>query len=106
MFDTNFPAKLPFGQPGLYFLLPSVFFGCPKKSPARFARRLSQGNTKRKFGRLEPGYSKFTNILCGLKKHGGHYFVHSVSCSFRCILFKLICIIFQSTANGYENIPR
>ena len=27
VFDTNFPAKLPFGQPGLYFLLPSVFFG-------------------------------------------------------------------------------
>ena len=30
VFDTNFPAKLPLGQSGLYFLLPSVFFGCPK----------------------------------------------------------------------------
>ena len=202
VFDTNFPAKLPFGQPGLYFLLPSVFFLVAQKiagslrSPfivhlqtlqdilflsaskpshgksvshvvwyfltrlpssllSGFSVDISSGffssafltsstsstslpfplssslssffrfflenpnwnrlisttwslwksreNTKRKFGRVEPGYGESTNILCGLKKHGGHDFVHSVSCSFRCILFKLICIFFQSTANGYEN---
>ena len=29
VFDTNFLANLPFGQPVFYFWLPMCFFGCP-----------------------------------------------------------------------------